>query len=384
MNLFYIKSGVKEKIIKTSNVLENYGEVFEDCHLRTYNLISELITDTAYTLILKEEFFIFDKDFFKEILDQIFSKKESAKIIQNGIIIAILFPSRIIFEEKQKNSSLKVTFTEKECKDIFNEFSERKDFHEYHINEETVFLIDSVEKICVANSLMNKERVKSLLKKGVFIENIDTVKISSSSVVEEGAVLGSNIIIKSNSRIKKDVLIGAGSEIINSVIGCDSKIQQGSRIDSSIIGEKVEVLSSTIFESKIDNGSKIGPNAYLRPGSVIGKNVKIGDFVEIKNSVIGDNTKVSHLTYIGDADIGCGVNVGCGTVFVNYDGKSKHRSTVSDNVFIGCNVNLVSPVFIGEGSFIAAGSTITEDVGESQLAIARSRQTNKDGWMLKK
>jgi bifunctional UDP-N-acetylglucosamine pyrophosphorylase/glucosamine-1-phosphate N-acetyltransferase len=128
----------------------------------------------------------------------------------------------------------------------------------------------------------------------------------------------------------------------------------------------------------------VGPFAYVRPESVIGRNTKIGDFVEIKKSIIGDGTKVSHLTYIGDSEVGSNVNFGCGTITVNYDGKKKHKTIVGDNVFIGCNTNLVAPVKVNNDSYIAAGSTITDEVPEGALAIARERQTNKEGWVEKR
>ena len=118
----------------------------------------------------------------------------------------------------------------------------------------------------------------------------------------------------------------------------------------------------------------------MRPNSVIGKDCKVGDFVEIKNSNISDGTKISHLTYVGDADVGKNVNLGCGVVVVNYDGKGKHRTTVEDDAFVGCNTNLVAPVKVGRGAYTAAGSTITEDVPADSLAIARSRQVNKENW----
>ncbi|MDD4285825.1 MAG: DapH/DapD/GlmU-related protein, partial [Eubacteriales bacterium] len=116
----------------------------------------------------------------------------------------------------------------------------------------------------------------------------------------------------------------------------------------------------------------------------IGDNVKIGDFVEIKNSVIGDGTKVPHLTYVGDADLGQNINLGCGVVFVNYDGSTKHRSTVEDRAFIGCNTNLISPVTVGEKAYVAAGSTLTKDVPAGALAVARARQENVLGWVEKR
>ena len=138
-----------------------------------------------------------------------------------------------------------------------------------------------------------------------------------------------------------------------------------------------------MMQSTVDENTKIGPFAYIRPNSKIGKNIKIGDFVEIKNATIDDGTKVSHLTYVGDADVGKKVNFGCGTVLVNYDGKNKYRSTIEDNAFIGCNTNLVSPVKVEKNAFIAAGSTITDDVPEETLAIARARQVIKYGWKKK-
>ena len=135
-----------------------------------------------------------------------------------------------------------------------------------------------------------------------------------------------------------------------------------------------------VANSQIGNETAVGPFAYVRPGSNIGQHVKIGDFVEIKNTNLGDNTKVSHLTYIGDSDVGQNINFGCGTVTVNYDGKNKFRTVIEDNAFIGCNSNLVAPVTIRKGAYVAAGSTITDDVPEESLALARARQVVKEGW----
>ncbi len=181
--------------------------------------------------------------------------------------------------------------------------------------------------------------------------------------------------------IGRDSIIYPGVTIENGCeIGEDVVLYPGSRISASKIGGGTVVQNSVITETEIGANTTVGPYAFLRPDSKIGERCRIGDFVEVKNSTIGDGTKVSHLTYVGDADLGQEINIGCGVVFVNYDGKKKHRSVIEDNVFIGCNTNLVSPVNVGKGSYIAAGATLTEDVPENSLAIARARQVNKTGW----
>ena len=190
-----------------------------------------------------------------------------------------------------------------------------------------------------------------------------------------------SIYIEDGVEIGKDTEIDRNTEILSGTkIGSNCYIGMGSRLEGADIGDGVEVLSSYILESEIGNNTHVGPFAYVRPNCKVGENVKVGDFVEIKNSVIDDKTKISHLTYIGDSDVGKNVNFGCGTVTCNYDGKKKFRSTIGDNSFVGCNTNLVSPVNVGARAYIAAGSTITEDIPDGSMSIARSRQTNKIGW----
>ena len=186
---------------------------------------------------------------------------------------------------------------------------------------------------------------------------------------------GVKFVDASSAYIDESVEIGAGTVIGpcvtlegNTRIGENCAIRQNTRITDSEVAGGVEIENSVIVESTIGEGTKVGPFAYMRPGSRVGANCKVGDFVEIKNSTFGDGSKAAHLTYIGDSDVGCDVNLGCGVVFVNYDGTAKYRSTVSDGAFIGCNSNLVSPVNVGEGAYIAAGSTVTEDVeGDAPL-----------------
>ena len=191
--------------------------------------------------------------------------------------------------------------------------------------------------------------------------------------------------------IDESVVIGAGTVIGpcvtlsgETVIGRDCFIGQNTVITNSTIDDNVNIKSSVITDSTVGSVTTVGPFAYLRPNSHIGRDCKVGDFVEVKNSTMGDGAKASHLTYIGDSDVGAKVNLGCGVVFVNYDGTSKYRSVVEDGAFIGCNSNLVSPVKVGKGAYIAAGSTVTEDVEGDALYVARAKGTKKPNWVSKK
>lgn len=202
---------------------------------------------------------------------------------------------------------------------------------------------------------------------------------------------GVTLVDPGNTYIEMDVTIGRDTVIYpgnvlqgNTVIGEKCTLYPNSRIKDSVIEDNVIVQSSVILESKIGQNVTVGPFAYIRPESIIGNSVRIGDFVEIKKSTIGDKTKVSHLTYIGDAQVGSGCNFGCGTVVVNYDGKVKNKTLIGNNSFIGCNTNLVSPVKVNDDTYIAAGSTITDEVPAGSLAIARAKQINKEGWVYKK
>jgi bifunctional UDP-N-acetylglucosamine pyrophosphorylase/glucosamine-1-phosphate N-acetyltransferase len=198
---------------------------------------------------------------------------------------------------------------------------------------------------------------------------------------------GVTIIDPANTYIDADVVIGADTVLLpgtvlegKTVIGEGCTIGPNAHLKDVIVGDEVKIQHSVLTEAVVEDFATIGPFAYLRPKAHIAKKVKIGDFVEIKNSRIGEGSKVPHLSYIGDAEVGSGVNVGCGTITVNYDGVNKHKTIIGDGAFIGCNSNLVAPVTIGNNAYIAAGSTITDDVPDGALAIARERQINKEGY----
>ena len=214
-----------------------------------------------------------------------------------------------------------------------------------------------------AEKIMQKRINEYHMRNGVTMRNPESVYIEDGVEIGNDTEICQNVTIKSGTKIGSDCVIGSGS-----------------MLDRAVIHDGVDVLSSVILESEVDEGTHVGPFAYIRPNCHVGKEVKVGDFVELKNSNSDDGTKISHLTYIGDSDVGKRVNFGCGTVTCNYDGKKKYRTTIGDDCFVGCNTNFVSPINVGDGVYIAAGSTITEDIPENSLSIARARQVNKEGW----
>lgn len=243
-------------------------------------------------------------------------------------------------------------------------------------NEKVGALVISYEETLGVNSRVQLAEVEAVLRKRInnkHLENGVTIIDPNTTYIGIDVEIGQDTIIYPGN-----VLEG------NTVIGKNCVLYPNSRINNSVIGDSVDIQSSVILESKIGNQTTVGPFAYIRPESIIGNNVRVGDFVEIKKSTIGNNTKVSHLTYVGDAEVGEGCNFGCGTVTVNYDGKNKNKTIIGNNSFIGCNTNLISPVTVEDNTYIAAGSTITNNVKSGELAVARAKQRNIEGWVDKK
>ena len=223
------------------------------------------------------------------------------------------------------------------------------------------------------------------------VQLLEAQEIAKERIFRRLMLSGVTIYEKASTFIAPDAVIGPDTEILPStiikggcVIGEDCVIGPGSELSNMTIGDRTTVKHTVAMDSTIGSDTTVGPFAYVRPKCVVGDHVKVGDFVELKNSNIGEGTKISHLTYVGDSDFGKNINIGCGTVTVNYDGHKKFRTVVEDNCFIGCNTNLVAPVTVHAGSFIAAGSTITDEVPDGSLAIARARQVNKEGWNTKR
>ncbi len=209
----------------------------------------------------------------------------------------------------------------------------------------------------------NAETIKKLEAEGVLFINPSSCYVEDTVKIGKGTVVEQNVMLQGATKIGENCIIGMGSKLVDTEIG-----------------DGCDFLSVVSVDAKIGNNVLAGPFSYIRPGTVIADDVKVGDFVEVKNATIDEGTKIAHLTYVGDSDVGKNVNFGCGTVTVNYDGKKKYRCKIGDNCFIGCNTNLVAPVEIKSGAYTAAGSTITDEVPEKALAIARARQVNKSGW----
>ncbi|KGM97146.1 bifunctional N-acetylglucosamine-1-phosphate uridyltransferase/glucosamine-1-phosphate acetyltransferase [Clostridium novyi A str. 4552] len=245
------------------------------------------------------------------------------------------------------------------------------------------------EKGCKVGAIsVNPDEIKGINSRGQLAEAEEILRLRiNEKHMENGVTLidPRNTYIGTDVEIEEDTIIYPGNVLEGKTLikkGC--MLYPNSRIKDSIIESGVEIQSSVILESHVGKNTTVGPFAYIRPESKIGEGARIGDFVEIKKSTIGNGTKVSHLTYIGDAEVGGGCNFGCGTVVVNYDGKTKNKTIIGDNSFIGCNTNLVSPVEVEDNTYIAAGSTITKKVQEGDLAIARAKQVNIKGWVAKK
>lgn len=216
-------------------------------------------------------------------------------------------------------------------------------------------------------NMTNNERleiIEGLLKNGVIIPCPDGVLIEKSVKIGEGTLIMPNTVLLGETVIGKECVIGPNSYI------CDTTVGDGTSLNNT-----------QSFSSTVGSGVSAGPFVHIRPNSKIADRVHIGNFVEVKNSTVDEGSKLPHLLYVGDSDVGKDVNFGCGCVTVNYDGKNKSRTTVKDGAFIGCNTNLIAPVTVGENAFTAAGSTITEDVPDNALALARQRQTVKEDWV---
>lgn len=222
-------------------------------------------------------------------------------------------------------------------------------------------------RLAEAEGIMRQRIRQQLMLAGATFLQPESCLVDAEVTVGPDTIIYPGVILEGKTTIGRDCVIGPNTHLVD----CQ-------------VGDGVSIEHSVARQSTIGDNCTIGPYAYLRPQTALAAGVKVGDFVELKNSQIGAGSKIPHLSYVGDATIGAGVNVGAGTIFVNYDGRQKHRTLVEDGAFIGCNSNLVAPVQIGKNAYVAAGSTVTKDVPADALAVARSRQENKEGWVARR
>lgn len=311
-----------------------------------YNIVEskEDIKEEGYTIIIPNNVFFTDTKALDEIVEYYNMKKLGFISVYRGNTKLYLYVV--------DNSIVNENYEDLEGKLIGSGFTSTKFYH----------FTDFYELSLVEDEI-KKNINKKLMISGVRIDNPDTVTISPLAKIEPSVYIKAGTIISGKSVIRKNAIVGPDSEILN------SEVDEGALVRQSVV-----------YDSKVGKNAQIGPFTHLRMNTVVGDNDRIGNFVEIKNSIIGAKTNVSHLTYVGDTDCGSGVNFGCGTVTVNYDGKNKFRTKIGDNVFIGCNSNLIAPISIEDGAFIAAGSTITDSLEKDDFAIARARQYTKKGY----
>ena len=251
---------------------------------------------------------------------------------------------------------------------------------EYYLTD-AIDILNSVGKKTGAYSISDTGEVLGVnsrlelanAEKAKRVEILERLMVSGVTITDPASTY-----ISSDTRIGNDTVILPGTIIEGKCeIGSGCRIGPFTFISDSELGSGIEVRSAYIYGSRIEDGAKIGPFTHIRPGTVIKKDVRVGNFSEIKNSLLKDGSKVNHLTYVGDAELGKKVNIGAGTITCNYDGFKKSKTIIGDRSFIGSNVNLVAPVRVGSDVIIGAGSTITDDVPSRSLAIARARQVNK-------
>lgn len=333
--------------------------------------IKEIISET-----LKDNENLLEKVDIKEEMDHVIFFMAHAPLIDltwihNNIL---QYPDDIIFLKDNKERPVAFYVPSKVIDkhlDIIN--SDWVNFADLTERLQETYRVECMMGKAVVESKQDLQYVMKRLQKRInmnLIEEGATIVDMDATYIDFDVKVGMDTVIYPNTFLTGQTIIGE-----NCTIGPDARI-----IDSTI-GNDTSVKDSTILESSVANNTAVGPYAYIRPNSKVGSNVKVGDFVEVKNANIGDGTKISHLAYVGDADLGNNINVGCGVVFTNYDGKNKYRSEIKDNSFIGCNANIVAPVVLEELSYVAAGTTVTKDVPSGALAVGRAKQENKPGWV---
>lgn len=325
-------------------------------------ILSAMMSDpTGYGRIIRDK-----EGHVQKIVEQKDATKEeqAVKEINTG---TYCFDNELLFEALKQvgNDNAQGEYYLPDVIGILQQVGEKVSAYVMDDAEESLGVNDRVA-LAVANQVMFKRNAKHHMIQGVTIINPDATYIECDVEIGSDTIIEPNVSIKGKTTIGSECFIGANSEIVDSTLG-----------------DNVTIKASYLEQAKVGNHSDVGPFGRLRPNAELKEHVHIGNFVEVKNATLGHGTKAGHLAYVGDATLGEDINVGCGVIFVNYDGVNKHHSTVGNHAFLGSNANIISPVTIEDDAFIAAGSTITDDVPKEAMAIARSRQTTKEGYVKK-
>lgn len=316
---------------------------------------------TGYGRIIRGE-----EGFVKRIVEQKDASLEEQKVneINSG---TYCFDNRLLFEllKLVKNDNAQGEYYLPDVIELLTERDEIVSAYATEDFDETLGVNDRVA-LSEAEEIMQARILEKHMRAGVTIQNRASTKIGADVVIGSDTVLLPGCVLEGKTIIGEDCIIGPNVHIVDSRIGNNTKVH-----------------SSVVQQSTIGDATAVGPFAHLRPKTNVGNEAKIGNFVELKNTQLGNEAKVSHLSYIGDAVVGERVNIGCGTITVNYDGKNKFQTTIEADAFVGCNSNLVAPVTVGEGAYVAAGTTVTKNVPSDALAIGRVKQENKDGYAAK-
>ena len=317
---------------------QGYGRILRDGSWSVQRIVEQRDANPAEAAIreINSGTYIFEKDDLFAALENITPDNSQGEYYLTDVI-------RVFCNEGKKVSALK-------AKDP----------------QEVLGINDRIQ-LARAGEVLHRRKNRELMLEGVTIVDPATTWVDADVTIGQDTILLPGTLIEGST-----------------VIGRECRIGPSCRLRDCRVGEGSQVQYAVLVGSSFGRECKIGPFAYIRPDSKVGNHVKIGDFVEIKKTTIGDGSKVPHHTYLGDSLLGANVNIGAGTITCNYDGEKKSVTTIRDNVFVGSNSNLVAPVEIGKNAYIAAGSTINENVPEDSLAIARQRQTNIEGWVAKK
>lgn len=398
------KDLLKEKYPELEIKEQKIGDDFPYGTAYAVSMAIDLIDDTDDCLILNGDIPLITKNSLEEFIN--FHKENNNNLtvmstnIDNpkgyGRIIRQDNNFQKIVEEKDASEEEKLVkeinvgiyaFKGEDLKNSLKKIDTNNKSNEYYLTDCIEILIKDGKKVEAYKAdnpnqfygINNKKELSNAAK--LLRERINDYHMLNGVIIENPSIVD----IEMGVKIGKDTIISGPCKILGDTeIGENCIIEGSSRIEDSIIKNNVKIDNSVIEKSFVDEETDIGPFSHLRPKAKLGKNVHIGNFVEVKNANVDDNTKAGHLAYIGDSDLGKDINVGCGVIFVNYDGKFKHRSKVEDGAFIGSNSNIVAPVHIKKEGYIAAGSTITKDVEEGVLSIERANQKNIPGYVEKK